>query len=405
LAEYAPLLEVELLRDAGAAVTYRGRILEFAQRDPTWRRDGEALELSQKGDSGMANRREFLTNAAGAAAGLFALGALPLAVAQVPRREVSIGGRRVKVVDIHGHCAVDAVEEIIRGTNVERRVSRNRLLGPHRLDLINERGIDVQVMSANQYWWYAADEKLARDIIRIQDEGIAEWIANHSDRFVALTSVALQHPELAAEQLEYAVKELNFRGASIGGHVAGETLTLAKFDPFWAKAEELAVPVFMHPGGADNVVTETAFDGRGDLGNIIGNPLETTTFLTRMIFEGTLDRFPGLKLIGSHAGGFLPSYLGRTEVACKVRGNADCANIKLPSEYLKDQILVDSMVFSEEGLRHLVAEVGASQVVYGTDIPLVWPDTLDLILDSPNFSDAEKEAMVGGNLAKLLNIS
>jgi aminocarboxymuconate-semialdehyde decarboxylase len=112
-----------------------------------------------------------------------------------------------------------------------------------------------------------------------------------------------------------------------------------------------------------------------------------------------------LKLIGSHGGGFLPSYLGRTEVACKVRGNADCANIKLPSEYLKDQILVDSMVFSDEGLRHLVAEVGASQVVYGTDIPLVWPDTLDLILDSPHFSDTEKEAMVGGNLVKLLNIS
>ncbi len=353
----------------------------------------------------MASRRDFLTNATGAVAGFYAFGALPLAVAQVPRREVSIGGRRVKVVDIHGHCAIEAVEEVIRGTNVERTVSSNRLLGPHRLDLINERGIDVQVMSANQYWWYAADEKLARDIIRIQDEGIAEWIANHPDRFVALTSVALQHPELAAEQLEYAVKELNFRGASVAGHVAGASLTLAKFDPFWAKAEELAVPVFMHPGGADNVVTETAFDGRGDLGNIIGNPLETATFLTRMIFEGTLDRFPGLKLIGSHGGGFLPSYLGRTEVACKVRGNADCANIKLPSEYLKDQILVDSMVFSDEGLRHLVAEVGASQVVYGTDIPLVWPDTLDLILDSPHFSDTEKEAMVGGNLVKLLNIS
>ncbi len=343
----------------------------------------------------MANRREFLRTAAGATAGLVALGGLPLSLAQAPRREVSIGGRRVKVVDIHGHCATQEVEEVIRGTNVERNMSRNRLLGPHRLDLINERGIDVQVMSANQYWWYVADEHLARDIIRVQDKGIAEWVARHPDRFVALTSVALQHPKLAAEQLEYAVKKLNFRGASVAGHVGDETLTLAKFDPFWAKAEELNVPVFMHPGGADNVVTETAFDGRGDLGNIIGNPLETATFLTRMIFEGTLDRFPGLKLIGSHGGGYLPSYLGRTEVACEVRANANCANKKLPSEYLKDQILVDSMVFSEEGLRHLVAEIGASQVVYGTDIPLVWPDTLDLVLDSPYFSDTEKEAIVG----------
>jgi len=353
----------------------------------------------------MANRREFLRSAAGATAGMFAMGGLLDAVAQIPRREVSIGGRRVKVVDIHGHCAIQEVEDVIRGTSVERRVSRNRILGPERLDLINERGIDVQVMSANQYWWYEADRDLARDIIRVQDEGIAEWIERYPDRFVALTSVALQHPELAAEQLEYAVKELNFRGASIAGHVTGEAPALARFDPFWAKAEELAVPVFMHPGGAENVVTENALDGRGDLGNIIGNPLETATFLTRMIFEGTLDRFPGLTLIGSHGGGYLPSYVGRTEVACEVRGNADCANAKLPSEYLKDQILVDSMVFSEEGLRHLVAQFGASQVVYGTDIPLVWPDTLDTILDSPNLSDAEKEAMVGGNLVRLLHIT
>jgi aminocarboxymuconate-semialdehyde decarboxylase len=356
------------------------------------------------GNALMTTRRDFLNLAAGAAAGICAYGQLPFAVAQVPRREISIGGRRVQVVDIHGHCAIQEVEAVIRGTNVERTVSGNRLLGPHRLDLINERGIDIQVMSANQYWWYAADERLAREIVRVQDEGIAEWIEQYPDRFVALTSVALQHPELAAEQLEYAVNELNFRGASIGGHVAGETLTLEKYDPFWAKAQELNVPIFMHPGGAENIVTETAFDGAGDLGNILGNPLETSAFLTRMIFEGTLDRFPGLKLIGSHGGGYLPSYLGRTEIACEVRGNADCANTRLPSEYLRDQILVDSMVFSEEGLRHLVAQVGASQVVYGTDIPLVWPDTLDLILDSPSLSDSEKEAIVGGNLVELLKL-
>ena len=351
----------------------------------------------------MRNRRAFLRSAAGAAA-LCAMGNLPSALAQIPRREVFIDGRRVKVVDIHGHCAIKDVEEIIRGTDVDRAVSTNRLLGPQRLDLLNERGIDVQVMSANQYWWYAADEALARDIVRVQDDGIADWISMYPDRFVALTSVAVQHPELAAEQLEYAVTQLNFRGASVGGHVSGETLTLQKYDPFWAKAEELDVPVFMHPGGADNVVTETAFDGAGDLGNIIGNPLETLTFLTRMIFEGTLDRFPNLKLIAPHGGGYLPSYLGRTEVACEVRNNANCLNEKLPSEYLKDQILVDSMVFSDEGLRHLVAEVGASQIVYGTDIPLVWPDTLDLILDSQHLSSAEKEAIVGGNLMTLLNI-
>ena len=352
----------------------------------------------------MHDRRTFLKSMTAAAVGMGLAGVVPSAVSQVPRREVSIGGQRVTVVDIHGHCAVIEVEDVIRGTEVERRMSRNRILGPHRIDALNERGIDIQVLSANQYWWYRADRELARDIIRAQDDGIAAWVAEHPDRFVALTSVALQHPELAAEQLEYAVNELNFRGASIGGHVLGESLTERRYDPFWAKAEELSAPVFIHPGGADNLLMEGALEGAGDLGNIIGNPLETTTFLTRMIFEGTLDRYPGLKLIGAHGGGFLPSYLGRTEVACEVRNNANCVNVKRPSEYLRDQILVDSMVFSDEALRHLVAEIGASQIVYGTDIPLFWPDTLDLVLDATHLTDAEKEAIVGGNLMELLRL-
>ncbi len=112
------------------------------------------------------------------------------------------------------------------------------------------------------------------------------------------------------------------RGTTIGGH-NNEDLSLPKYDPFWAKAAELGAPVFMHPGGAENIVKEGAFRGRGDLGNIIGNPLETTYFLSRLIFDGTLDRHPGLRVVGAHAGGYLPSYLARTDVACKVRNNAE----------------------------------------------------------------------------------
>jgi len=171
-----------------------------------------------------------------------------------------------------------------------------------------------------------------------------------------------------------------------------------------AKAQELGVVVFMHPQGAENVIRKDGLKGRGDLGNIIGNPLETTVFLTHMMFDGTLDRFPGLKICAAHGGGYLPSYLGRTEVACKVRNNADCANKKLPSEYLKKNIMVDTIIISEEGLRHLVAEVGTSQIVYGTDEPFVWPLTLDIILNAPFLSDAQKEAILGGNLVKLLRL-
>jgi Amidohydrolase len=105
--------------------------------------------------------------------------------------------------------------------------------------------------------------------------------------------VALQHPALAAEQLEDAVKRLGLRGTLIGGSVNGEELSDPRFHPFWAKAEELGVVVFIHPQG----VTELAgrLKGNGVLANVIGNPLETTIALSHLIFEGTLDRFPGVQ--------------------------------------------------------------------------------------------------------------
>lgn len=140
------------------------------------------------------------------------------------------------------------------------------------------------------------------------------------------------------------------------------------------------------------------------LHDLVPAPLETTYFLSRLMFDGVFDRFPALRVCAVHAGGYLPSYLGRTQAACVVRGNANCANRRKPSEYLRSQIVIDTMIFSEEGLRHLVAEVGVGQIVYGTDIPFNWPVTMDLVVNAPFLSDADKVAILGGNMAKLLRI-
>ena len=364
----------------------------------------------------MPNRRNFVKALAGAGAGLAVMrhgmakaGGLPAQAAAnaVSRREVVLGGRRVRVIDLHCHCVIPEAAEVVKGTPLAGSAGGggNNVLGPQRLQLMDQQGLDVQALSINGYWWYAADRDLARRIVQIQNEGLAKWVGAHPDRFVALASVALQHPDLAAEQLEDGIKRLGLRGASIGGHVNGEDPSLPKFDPFWAKAADLGAVVFMHPGGADNIMKDGALRGRGDLGNIIGNPLETTYFLSRLIFDGVLDRFPGLRICGAHAGGYLPSYLGRTDVACDVRANANCANKKHPREYFKGQIFADSMVFSEEGLRHLVAEMGVSQVVYGTDTPFNWPVGVDLILRASFLSDADKTAILGGNAMKLLRMA
>jgi aminocarboxymuconate-semialdehyde decarboxylase len=360
------------------------------------------------------NRRDFLKAAAAGATAIYAGGGDVLhggaayAALQAPaaRRTVEIGGRRVTVIDVHAHCIIP-VEDIVKGTALAENGggAANQVPGPQRIAVMDRQGVDVQVLSINGYWWYAADRDLAGRIVKAQNEGLAQAVVAHRDRFVALASVALQHPDLAAQQLEDAVKRLGMRGASIGGHVNGEDLSLPKYDPFWAKAAELGVLDFMHPNGATNIVKDGAFMGRGDLGNIIGNPLETTYFLSRLIFDGTLDKFPGLRVCGAHAGGYLPSYLGRTEAACAVRPAANCANKKKPSEYLKSQLLIDTMVFSDEGLRHLIAEVGVGQIVYGTDVPFNWPVTVDLILNASYLSAPDKEAILGGNLMKLLRMA
>ena len=353
----------------------------------------------------MIDRRSFLTTAGAATAGAVLVSGNLDAIAQTARKEVFVGGRRMRVIDIHAHCLFQEVRSIIQGTPLESaRLEDHLVLGSHRIDALDARGIDIAALSVNRFWWYAANPQQAREIVKIHDEGLAAWCSTHPDRFVPLSSPALQFPELAAEQLEYAVTELGHRGASILGHAQGETPSSAKYDPFWATAQALDVPVFMHPDGARNIIQPGALDGAGGLGNVIGNPLETTLFLSRMIFDGTLDRFPRLKVVAAHGGGYLPSYLGRSEVGC-ARDVANCVNTRNPSDYLNDQILIDSMVFNDEGLRHLVAVAGASQVVYGSDMPFVWPDTLDLIVNSPSLNNAEKEAILGGNLTTLLKIT
>ena len=232
---------------------------------------------------------------------------------------------------------------------------------------------------------------------------LAAEIQKRPRRYDGFAQIALQDPKAAAAELERCVKQLGFKGCMINGQTLGHYLDERQFDPFWAKAAELGTLVFMHPNGSANLLKSGALAGRGGLGNVVGNPLETTVFLSRLILDGTFDKFPTLRVCGAHGGGFLPSYFGRTEVACQ-RPNANCGNTKRPSEYLRQNLLADTMVFSEEGLRHLVAEMGVSQVVYGTDVPFNWPVTVDLILDSPSLKDADKEAILGGNLLRLLKI-
>src|SRR2546427_7481853 len=352
------------------------------------RREGDAT-----GGDTMNTRREFLENAAGALAGLAFVGCDLLAAAparaQARRREVVVSGRRVKVVDVHAHCQVPEAMALMGMKLATPGSTLPPILdmatqASDRIRAMDEQGIDVEALSINPYW-YKTDRDLASHLIKIQNEKLAAACAANPDRFVAFASVALQHPDLAAEQLEEGVKKYGLRGAGVGGSVNGEELADPKFHPFWAKAEQLGVLVFMHPQAAGAPADlQNRLKGSGGRGNLIGNPPQTTIALSHLIFEGTLDQFPGLKICAAHGGGYLPSYAGRSDAGCVTFPDRCTKPLKKkPAEYLR-QLYFDSLVFTPEALRHLVAETGSSQIVMGTDYPFPWTKTsVDHILGAP----------------------
>ena len=185
----------------------------------------------------------------------------------------------------------------------------------------------------------------------------------------------------------------------------GESFADPKYDAVWAKAEELGATIFIHPQSTPELAKR--FVGNGWLSNTIGNPLDTTIALSHFIFEGTLDKHPRLKILSAHGGGYLGSYGDRSDHACFVSPwNCDpkVGLKKRPTEYLK-QMYFDALVFTPQALGHLVAQVGASQVVLGTDSPIPWElHPVDHVLMTP-MSDAERVGILGANAARLMGMS
>jgi aminocarboxymuconate-semialdehyde decarboxylase len=310
--------------------------------------DRECEECQLMGEMQMTtNRREVLCRTAGALTGLAftGCGLLNRALAEEPqrRREVIVNGKRVRTVDVHAHCHIPEANALM-GLKVQLP---SLVISPERIKVMDEQGIDIEALSINPIFWSKAEPDVAGQVVKLQNEKLSDICAAQPDRFVGLASVALQHPDLAAEQLEHAVKQLGLRGALIGGSVNGEELSDPKFHPFWAKAEQLGVLIFIHPQGTAELSTSGRLKGNGVLDNVIGNPLETTIALSHLIFEGTLDAYPGLKICAAHAGGYLPSYAARSDQGCVTFPQRCTKTLKQkPTEYLR-QLYYDSMVFTK----------------------------------------------------------
>jgi len=320
------------------------------------------------------------------------------------RRQTMVGGKRVKTIDVHCHCVLPETLAMAGLRLEDQRGPGIGEVGLRRIREMDEQGIDVEAISINPFW-YKVERDAAEKLIKTQNEKLTELCAAHPDRLVGMASVSLQFPDLAIQQLEYAIKKLGMKGVAVGGSVAGVAFSDPMFHSFWAKVEEMGQLVFIHPQGTPELNKRLA--GNGWLANVIGNPLDTTIALSHLIFEGTLDRFPDLKICSAHGGGFLPSYAPRSDNGCRVAPEECNPAVKLkkkPTEYLR-QMYFDSLVFTDEALRHLVAEVGSSQIVIGTDHPIPWWSTsVDHLLSAPGFTDEERIAMLGGTASKLLGI-
>ncbi|WP_159007023.1 amidohydrolase family protein [Bradyrhizobium sp. S69] len=364
----------------------------------------------------MTTRRDFLkTGTAAVATGIVfcSCGLLQSAhaqgSAQGPSRQklpVMVGGKRVKTIDVHAHCSIPEASKLlgpippvtVRG-NDEAVIDIDK-----RFAAMDAQAVDMEVLSINPNW-YDRDRDLAGQVVKLQNEKLAELCASKSDRFAGFASLTLQAPDLAVQELETAVKKQGLKGAAIGGNVNGVAFSDPKFNPVWAKAEELGAPLFIHPQGVPELNKLVA--GNGWLANAVSYPVETTIALSHLIFEGTFDRFPKLKVIAAHGGGFLPSYADRSDHACLVNPGGCNPDIKLkkqPTEYLK-QIYFDSLVFTPEAIRHLATQVGAGQLIMGSDYPYPWQlEPVAHIFACTSLSEDEKADILGRTAAKLFNI-
>ncbi|HEX4329223.1 MAG TPA: amidohydrolase family protein [Burkholderiales bacterium] len=376
----------------------------------------------------MTKRRDFIKGAAAGGVMFCGCGVTPAQAQSSPpnlsyrhpdsgrkHKPVMVGGKRVKTIDVHSHCFFkDAIEAAGPGISINAPVKgspehyiqvTNQDMVKVRLDAMDAMGIDMEVLSVNPFW-YKAERDRAAEIVKLNNTHLGELCAAHPKRFSAFATLSLQYPDLAVEQLGAAMKMPGFRGAGIGGSVAGVDFSDPKFHPVWAKAEELGAVLFVHPQSTPQLASR--FKGNGWMANTVGNPLDTTIALQHLIYEGTLDKFPGLKVLAAHGGGYLGSYAPRMDHSCFVSPagcNPEIVLKKRPTEYL-NQMYFDALVFTPEALRHLVAQVGASQVMIGTDHPIPWEDhPVEHVMATASLTPAQKAAILGGNAAKLLKIT
>jgi aminocarboxymuconate-semialdehyde decarboxylase len=283
--------------------------------------------------------------------------------------------------------------------NVYRKFPRGGWDLERRLRDMAASEVDIQVLSVcPQTFLYAQPPSLAAAFARIQNEQLAKLVKAHPDRFLAIATLPLQAPQLAADELRHAMGALGLRGMQIGSNVAGRNLDDPELEPVWATAAELGAFILLHPinvAGADRLSSYY-------LGNLIGNPLDTTIAAACLVFSGVLERHPSLKICLAHGGGFVPYQAGRFLHGWHVRTEPKRRLPKPPTESLA-RFYFDTIVHSKDVLEFLVGNAGAGRVLLGSDYPfdMGMPDGVQQVRGA-SIPTAEQSAILGGRARALL---
>ena len=319
----------------------------------------------------------------------------------------------MRTIDIHAHITpAGFVEAFHRGENwhgITASAVPNMRYNPRttwspdeRIADMNSLGVDVQVLSTNAFF-YCYDENAATVAAMAEEcnDYVAQLAKDRPDRFSGFATLPMQDVSASVAELERSMN-MGLKGAMIGDHVNGKTFDEPEFMPLWKAAEASGAVMLIHQGG-DTIVSPRS--SRYHLPNTIGNLADRAVTFASFVFGGVMDACPDLRVCLCHGGGYTCYGIGRMDRGWQVRREARVHITQPPSKYL-DRFYYDCLTHSEEALRYLIDSVGIDRVVFGTDWPFDmatdWPVSSILAMES--LSMEEKEAILHGNLERLLGI-
>ena len=261
-------------------------------------------------------------------------------------------------------------------------------------------GVDLAIVSLtcpNVFW---GGEAVSLEAARIVNDSMAEGQADHPERIRWLASLPWEYPEPALAELARAC-ERGAVGVMVLANVAGRHLTEAAFAPIWQAIDDRGLPVLLHPTEPPGT---PEMDMRAySLASTVGFMFDTTLALTRMIFDGFLDRYPNLKLIAAHAGATAPYLAGRMDRSWEMTLPGKAAISVPPSEYLR-RVYYDAVTYQQEALELCIKVGGADKMMYGSDYPHDIGDMKGCLERVDALPADQRKAVRGANAARIFKL-